>query len=137
MGGKCDWHFCCLKNSLHGSFYSHDPWFLSTLLFITKYKVACHHTVNIVIVSLYNIRNILVKQKSPFLPHPTFLLRVNYSFFFLPCCVLVAAHGLSLVAASGGYSSLRCAGFSLRWLLLLRSTGSRHVGFSSYSTQAQ
>ena len=36
--------------------------------------------------------------------------------------------GLSLVAASGGYSSLRCTGFSLQWLLLLQSTGSRHVG---------
>ena len=42
--------------------------------------------------------------------------------------VFVAAHGLSLVAASGGYSSLRCTGFSLWWLLLLRSTGSRRVG---------
>ena len=28
-------------------------------------------------------------------------------------------------------SSLRCAGFSLQWLLLLWSTGSRHAGFSS------
>ena len=28
----------------------------------------------------------------------------------------------------GGYSSLRCAGFSLQWLLLLRSTGSRAHG---------
>ena len=37
-------------------------------------------------------------------------------------------HGLSLVAASGGYSSLQCAGFSLRWLLLLWSTGSRRAG---------
>ena len=27
-----------------------------------------------------------------------------------------------------GYSSLRCTGFLLRWLLLLRSTGSRHEG---------
>ena len=27
-----------------------------------------------------------------------------------------------------GYSLLWCAGFSLRWLLLLRSTGSRHTG---------
>ena len=44
--------------------------------------------------------------------------------------------GLSLVAASGGYSLLRCAGFSLRWLLLLRSTGSRHVGFSSCGSRA-
>ena len=42
--------------------------------------------------------------------------------------VFVAARGLSLVAVSGGYSSLRCAGFSLGWLLLLRSTGSRRAG---------
>ena len=42
----------------------------------------------------------------------------------------VAGGGLSLVAASGGYSSLRCVGFSLQWLLLLWSTGSRLAGFS-------
>ena len=35
--------------------------------------------------------------------------------------------GLSLVVASGGYSSLWCMGFSLQWLLLLQSTGSRRV----------
>ena len=45
--------------------------------------------------------------------------------------VFVAVHRLSLVVVSGGYSSLWCAGFSLRWLLLLQSTGSRHTGFSS------
>ena len=44
--------------------------------------------------------------------------------------------GFSLVVASRGYSSLRCVGFSSRWLLLLRSTGSRHVGFSSCGTWA-
>ena len=32
--------------------------------------------------------------------------------------VFVAACRLSLVTVSRGYSSLRCAGFSLRWLLL-------------------
>ena len=57
--------------------------------------------------------------------------------YFWPHWVFIAVRGLSLVAASGGYSSLRCTGFSLRWLLLLRSTGSRRVGFSSYGTQAQ
>ena len=31
--------------------------------------------------------------------------------------VFVATRGLSLVAASGGYSLLQCTGFSLRWLL--------------------
>ena len=46
-------------------------------------------------------------------------------------------HGFSLVVSSGGYSLLQCAGFSLQWLLLLRSTGSRHAGFSSCSTWAQ
>ena len=42
--------------------------------------------------------------------------------------ILIAARGLSLVLASGGYSLLRCTGFSLRWLLLLRSMGSRLAG---------
>ena len=50
--------------------------------------------------------------------------------------VFVAVRGLSLVAASGGYSSLQCAGFSLRRPLLLRSTGSRLTGFSSCGMQA-
>ena len=34
-------------------------------------------------------------------------------------------------------SSLWCVGFSSRWLLLLQSTGSRRVGFSSCGTWAQ
>ena len=36
--------------------------------------------------------------------------------------------GHSLVAASGGHSSSRCAGLSLSWPLLLGSTGSRCTG---------
>ena len=36
--------------------------------------------------------------------------------------------GLSLVAASGGHSSSRCAGLSLSRPLLFQSTGSRRVG---------
>ena len=39
-------------------------------------------------------------------------------FYFWLHWVFVAVHGLSLVVASGGYSSLQCAGFSLRWLLI-------------------
>ena len=34
-------------------------------------------------------------------------------------------------------SLLLCAGFSLQWLLLLWSTGSRRAGFNSCGTQAQ
>ena len=58
-------------------------------------------------------------------------------FFWRLRWVFIAACGLSLVAASGGYSSLRCVGFSLRWLLLLRSMASRHTGFSSCGAWAQ
>ena len=68
--------------------------------------------------------------------HDDFLFFFFLIYFWL-CWVFVAARGLSLVVASGGYSSLRCAGFSLRWLLLLRSTGSRCVGFSSYGMRVQ
>ena len=51
--------------------------------------------------------------------------------YFLLCWVFVDVHRLSLLAASRGYSSLQCVGFSLWWLLLLRSMGSRHMGFIS------
>ena len=57
-------------------------------------------------------------------------------FYFWPHWVFVAVHGFSLVAASGGYSSLRCADFSSWRLLLLWSTGSRHMGFCSCGTWA-
>ena len=60
----------------------------------------------------------------------------NFIYFWLRW-VLVATCGLPLVVASGGYSSLWCAGFSSQWLLLLRSTGSRCAGFSSCGTQTQ
>ena len=55
-----------------------------------------------------------------------FFLKINlfiiYFYFWLHW-VFVAVHGLSLVAASGGYS--------FWWFLLLRSVGSRCAGFSS------
>ena len=70
--------------------------------------------------------------------HAYYLLFFNYLFiYFWLHWVFVAARGLSLVAASGGYSSLRCTGFSLQWLLLFQSTGSRCTGFSSCGTWAQ
>ena len=59
------------------------------------------------------------------------------SFFFFGCTASSLLRGLSLVGASGDYSSMWCAGFSLRWLLLVWSTGSRRVDFSSCGTQAQ
>ena len=60
------------------------------------------------------------------------LLRNLFSFWLH--WVFIVAHGLSLVAKSGGYSLLWWAGFPRQWLLLLQSMGSRHMGSG---TQAQ
>ena len=52
-------------------------------------------------------------------------LSIYLFIYFWLRWVFVAVSRLSLVAACGGYSLLWCAGFSLRWLLLLWSTGCR------------
>ena len=57
----------------------------------------------------------------------------RYLIVFLICYfwlrwVFVSVRGLSLVVASGGHSSSRCAGLSLSQPLLLRSTRSRRAG---------
>ena len=59
-----------------------------------------------------------------------FFFLINLFIYFWLHLVFVAVRGLSLVASSRGYSSLR-------WLLLLWSMGSRHVGFSSCGMWAQ
>ena len=59
-----------------------------------------------------------------------FLRFLNFYLFiyFWLCWVFVSVRGLSLVAASGGHSSSRCAGLSLSRPLSLWSTGSRRAG---------
>ena len=61
---------------------------------------------------------------------PTFFFKFIYLliFYFWLCWVFVSVQGLSLVAASGGHSSSRCAGLSPSRPLPLRSTGSRRAG---------
>ena len=53
---------------------------------------------------------------------------INLFIYFWLCWVFVSVRGLSLLVASGGHSSSRCAGLSLSRPLLLRSTGSRRTG---------
>ena len=68
-----------------------------------------------------------------------FFFFLNFIYLFIFGCVgsSLLREGFSLVAVSGGYSSLHCIGLSLRWLLLLQSTGPRHMGFNSCGTGAQ
>ena len=64
------------------------------------------------------------------------MLYLFYLFIFGCVGSSLLCAGFSLVAVSGDDYSLRCAGFSLRWLLLLRSTGSRHADLSSCGSWA-
>ena len=57
-----------------------------------------------------------------------FFFKFYLFIYFWLRWVFVSVRGLSLVAASGGHSSSRCAGLSLSRPLLLRSTGSRRGG---------
>ena len=64
---------------------------------------------------------------------PLFLFFIFLNLFYLfiyfwVCWVFISVQGLSLVVASRGHSSSRCAGLSLSRPLLLRSTGSRRAG---------
>ena len=55
-------------------------------------------------------------------------LKNLFIYLFLLCWVFVSVRGLSLVVASGGHSSSRCAGLSLSRPILLWTTGSRRAG---------
>ena len=82
-------------------------------------------------------------RRVSFSPHPLqhlfylFFKNLFIYFYFWLHWVFIAACRLSLVAASRAYSLMRCVGFSLPWLLLLRSMGSSCMGFSSCGTWAQ
>ena len=69
-----------------------------------------------------------MKHSYPSLSFFVFVFLINLFIYFWLCWVFVSVRGLSLVAASGGHSSLRCVGLSLLRPLLLRSTGSRRAG---------
>ena len=75
----------------------------------------------------------LEPQHTPSVSHIFFFFKLwvylfIYLFYLRLCWVFVSVRGLSLVAASGGHSSSRCAGLSLSRPLLLRSTSSRCAG---------
>ena len=107
-----------------------ELFFLTSLLEYNCFTVVCQ-------VLLYNKVNQLYIYICPHISSLFFFLNLFILFiYFWLRWVFVAAYGLSLVAASSGYSSLRWAGFSLWWLLLLWSTGSRRAGFSSCGSRA-
>ena len=96
-----------------------------------------------------NLRNLPLSGQWPTVPYRQYWAMKSYchfiSFFifkFIYCIYLcLAALGLHCctraVSSCGKWGLLlRYTGFSLWWLLLLRSTGSRHTGFGSCGSRA-
>ena len=137
-----------LRLSLHPNPYPY-PWLYCLYCDLHLCIYTCHSIIYRLLLSFFlNILAILSHQevKNRFDRFNVCLLcncLSTHIFFFFKFLyfrlhwVFIAACGLSLVAASGGYSLLLCVGFSLRWLLLLWSMSSRCVGFSSCGTWAQ
>ena len=122
----------------------------SSLTFFLPRKLSCHpHLLHRSF--SYIFHHAFFRNTGLYIYHPGFFLvfiylkdffknkfiYLFYLFYFWLCWVFVAVLWLSLVAESRGCSLLRCAGFSLRWLLSLWSTGCRCSGFSSCGTQTQ
>ena len=59
----------------------------------------------------------------------------NFIYLFLALLGLRCCVGFSLAVRAEAPLYLQSTGFSLRWLLLLRSTGNRTCGFSSCNSQ--
>ena len=92
----------------------------------------------------FQILNYLLSFLSPMKIRRDLIVSLKYIHIYVCVCVCLikriifgctgslslCSDLLYLVVASWGHSVLRCVGFSLSWLLLLQSMGSRHMGFS-------
>ena len=58
-----------------------------------------------------------------YLENKTIIYHISLFFFFLAALGFIAACGLSLVAASGGYSMLQCAGLLITVASLVAKDG--------------
>ena len=93
---------------------------------LVKYPIIYRFFLRVFVVLFYRIG---YTYMGTFIPIEHYFFKNIYLFIYLWLCwVFVSVRGLSLVVASGGHSSSRCAGLSPSWPLPLRSTGSRCAG---------
>ena len=110
-----------INGLIYANTYNHM--YLYKFPFCRYFKLVDYSKKNFCI-SLFSLAHIwkpladLIHWFSLFFPPELFFLFIYLFIYFWLRWVFVAVRGLSLVAVSGGYSSLWCAGFSLRWLLL-------------------
>ena len=128
---------------------SSTKWFTNTVLFLFPVtQTVCSTSMNIrFLIRRLGLESQFYNIISRAVVNHLIFLRLSFFFFFLYINLFIYLFlaVLSLHChtrafsgwASGGYSSLQCTSFSLRWLLLLWGTGSRCMGFSSCGTWAQ
>ena len=128
---------CSPMPVFHLDFVFHFPVFFLLQLI---YNIILVQVYDVVIQYFYRLYSIQSYYKTMAVFHCAIQYIVFFSFFFFYFWLswaLAAVRGTSLAAASGDHSMLLCTGFSLQWPVLLQNTGSRNMGFSSCSTQAQ
>ena len=101
---------------------------LFSLLFIpSAYALAISTTILPAHTHTAHVHNAHLRDRTVWDPKGFFFKIYLFIYFWL-CWVFVSVRGLSVVVASGGHSSSRCAGLSPSRPLLLWSTSSRRAG---------
>ena len=124
-----------------------QPLWKTVWRFLKKLKIEPPYEPAILLLGMYpKNTNTNSKRYMHTYVHSSIIFFITAAFFFFIYFLFylfLTALGLCSCARAfsgcgeGGSSSLQCVGFSLWWLLLLWSTGSRRAGFSSCGTQAQ
>ena len=137
--GDGRWGRAQVARSCHGALYSPCWWrthisYTTTRLTEPSLLFQCH---TVSLVCFWQFFKSYNNLNPPTLMFFFFFGFLKFIYLFRLRWVFVAVRGLAPVAVSGCHSSPWCTGILSRWLLLLRSTGSRRTDFSSCGTWAQ
>ena len=102
-------------------------------------RAVCHLQQRVCKTQVWTLNSEYIKQDSSvhFTSTKCSALNCNLFIYFWLCWVFIAARAFLWLWRVRAALQSRCTGFTLQWLLLWQSMGSRHAGTSSHGTWAQ